>query len=609
MDYSNNIYLLEYTKVNKINKKREFIMLRRYIYPLFLLAVAYLLFSSNDAKTIIAGIAIFLIGMVFMEDGFKLFSGGLLEKVLEKSTSSVPKAIGTGFLATAIVQSSSLLTIIVISFLSAELISLSGAIGVIFGSNIGTTTTAWIVSAFGVKIKIAHYAMPMLIFGVIFRFNKNKTYQGLGNILVGLGFVFLGIGYMKEGFEAMKAGLDLAQFAIDGYLGVLVYISIGAVATVVIQSSSATMALIITALATGQIEYVNALSLAIGANIGTTVTAIIGSLSSNENGKRLAVAHFIFNIVTGFIAIVFLYQLADIVDSLSAIIGIASDDYAMKLALFHTIFNVIGVLAVSPFTGRLVIFLKGLFLEEDKDISRAKYLDDAVIEVPEAAIKVLRKEVSHLYDNATEVLSHALSLHRHTYIGKDEDISEVVKSSVTQINMNIDEFYEKKIKDLYGDIINYATISQENMSVDNKNEVYSLKIACRDIVEAIKDVRELQKNIKQFLNNKNNYIKDEYNFLRKEIANTLDGIYILRNSDDDFEVLIKIKLLEENLDKLDMIENGKIDNLIRKDKIDSKMATSLINDSAFAYDISKKLISVASILWIKDRQILELGGN
>ena len=149
-------------------------MIKSYIYPLFLLLVAYILFSSNDAKTIIAGVAIFLIGMVFMEDGFKIFSGGLLEKVLEKSTSTVPKAIGTGFLATAIVQSSSLISIIIISFLSAELISLSGAIGVVFGSNIGTTTTAWIVSTFGVKIKIAHYAMPMLIFGVIFRFNKNK---------------------------------------------------------------------------------------------------------------------------------------------------------------------------------------------------------------------------------------------------------------------------------------------------------------------------------------------------------------------------------------------------------------------------------------------------
>lgn len=311
---------------------------KKYIYPFFLLALAYLLFFSNDSKLIIAGIAIFLIGMVFMEDGFKLFSGGTIEKVLEKTTSSVPKAIGTGFIATAVVQSSSLLTIIVISFLSAELISLSGAVGVIFGSNIGTTATAWIVSSFGVKVKIAQLALPMIIFGVVFRFNQNKTYQGLGSVLVGLGFVFLGISYMKDGFEAMKAGLDLAQFAMEGYLGVLVYILIGSVATVVIQSSSATMALIITALVTGQIEYINALSLAIGANIGTTVTAIIGSLSSNANGKRLAVAHFIFNMVTGFMAIVFLYQLADIVDVLSIKIGIDSQDYAMKLALFHTIF-------------------------------------------------------------------------------------------------------------------------------------------------------------------------------------------------------------------------------------------------------------------------------
>ena len=584
-------------------------MFRKTFYPLFLLLIAYLLFASNDAKTIIAGIAIFLIGMVFMEDGFKLFSGGILERVLEKSTKTVPKAIGTGFVATAIVQSSSLLTIIVISFLSAELITLSGAIGVIFGSNIGTTTTAWIVSAFGVKIKIAHYAMPMLIFGVIFRFNKNQTYQGLGNILVGLGFVFLGIGYMKEGFEAMKAGLDLAQFAMDGFLGVLVYILIGAVATVVIQSSSATMALIITALATGQIEYVNALSLAIGANIGTTVTAIIGSLSSNSNGKRLAVAHFIFNMVTGFIAIVFLYQLADIVDVLSLNIGIDNEDYAMKLALFHTIFNIIGVLAVSPFTGKLVIFLQGLFQDRRKSISRAKYLDKVVIEVPEAAVLALKKEVTHLYDNATEVLSHALSLHRHTFIGMGDEIGNVVESSVTQIDLDIDEFYENKIKSLYGDIINYATISEENMSVDDKYTIYSLKIACRDIVEAIKDVRELQKNIKRFMKSSNSYIKDEYNYLREEIAKTLDGIHLLRSIDDDFDVLAKIKLLEEDLDKLDFIESGRIDNLIRSNNIESKMATSLINDSAFAYEISKKLISVAKILWIKDKQIQELGEN
>ncbi len=582
-------------------------ILKRSAYPLFMFAVAYLLFFSNDAQTIIAGVAIFLIGMVFMEDGFKLFSGGMLERVLEKSTNTVPKAIGTGFIATAIVQSSSLLTIIVISFLSAELITLSGAIGIIFGSNIGTTATAWIVSAFGVKIKIAHYAMPMLIFGVLFRFKNDKSYQGVGNILIGLGFVFLGIGYMKEGFEVMKAGLNLAQFAMEGYLGVFVYISIGALATVVIQSSSATMALIITAVATGQIEYINALSLAIGANIGTTVTAIIGSLSSNFNGKRLAIAHFIFNMVTGFIAIVFLYQLADFVDVLALSLGIGDEDYAMKLALFHTIFNVIGVLAVAPFTAKLVVFLKGLFKEKRQGISRAKYLDKVVVEVPEAAIAALKKEIIHLYDNASEVLSHALSLHRHRYIGMGDEISRVVESSVKQIDTNIDEFYQHKIKVLYGDIINYATISQENMSVEEQEKIYALKIACRDIVETIKDVKELQKNINRFLKSKNKYIRGEYNFLREGIAKILDSIHILRNSDDDFEIFAKIKVLQEDFNKLDLIGNARVDKLIREGKIEAKMTTSLINDSAYAYNIVQKLIDVSTVLWIQDRQIQELG--
>jgi len=583
-------------------------MFRKAFYPLFLLLIAYLLFSSNDAKTIVAGIAIFLIGMVFMEDGFKLFSGGILEKVLEKSTKTVPKAVATGFFATAIVQSSSLLTIIVISFLSAELISLSGAIGVIFGSNIGTTTTAWIVSAFGVKIKIAHYAMPMLIFGVIFRFNDNKSYQGLGNVLVGLGFVFLGIGYMKDGFEHLKEGLDLAQFAIDGYLGVLVYIFIGAVATVVIQSSSATMALIITALATGQIEYTNALALAIGANIGTTVTAIIGSLSSNANGKRLAVAHFIFNIVTGFIAILFLYQLADIVDYLSVLIGIGETDYAMKLALFHTIFNIIGVLAVSPFTNRLVKFLKGLFKEAKQEIQRAQYLDSVVTAIPEAAIKSLHKEVSHLYDDTTDALIQALSLNKNHIYGKDNnDLDSIIEKSHEMVDINTHEFYDKKIKYLYSDIITYASISQENMDIEQSEIASALKVACRQIVETIKDSHEIQKNIKLYINHKNEDIRLEYNFLRTTIAKTLNGIYQLRNDVDEIDILTNIKLLEENLKKLDMIGNGKIDTLIRQNKIEPKMATSLINDSSFAYEISKKLLSVAYILWIEDKDLLELG--
>jgi phosphate:Na+ symporter len=587
-------------------------MFKKLIYPLFLLLIGYILFFSSDAKIIIAGIAIFIVGMIFMEDGFKLFSGGMLEKALKKSTSSLPKAIASGFVATAIVQSSSLISVIVISFLSAELITLSGAIGIIFGSNIGTTTTAWIVSSFGVKIEIAQLAMSMVIFGVILKLHSHKTYQGIGMILLGLGFVFLGIAYMKEGFETLRNGLHLAEYAIEGSWGILVYVFLGAMATVIIQSSSATMALIITALATQQILYINALELAIGANIGTTVTAVMGAMTSNTNGKRLALAHFIFNMFTAFIAIVFLYQLSDFVDYLSYYVDIGESDYAMKLALFHTLFNVIGVLAMVPFIGHLERFLKTKFKNDKKEVLRAKYLNESITEVPEAAIIALEKEISYLYNSVTEILYHGLSLHRHKCVGIDfgEDYCElpnIVKNSVNKIEINVDEFYDRKIKTLYGEILHFATISQEKMSQEEQYKVYMLKIASRDIVEILKDVKELQKNTNRYIKSSNSDIKKQYNTLREEIVKTLDGINMIENSADDFDVYAKLSLLESGLEKLDMIKNGRIDTLIRNNKIEPKMASSLMNDSAFAYDISKKLIHIATILWIEDREIQELG--
>ncbi|DAB28759.1 MAG: sodium:pantothenate symporter [Sulfurimonas sp. RIFOXYD12_FULL_33_39] len=581
-------------------------MLKKYYYQLFLIVLAFIVFYSNDYKIIIAGVAIFLIGMVFMEDGFKLFSGGLLEKILHVSTDTLPKAIGTGILATSIMQSSSLVSIIVISFLSAELITLSGAIGVIFGSNIGTTATAWIVSSFGVKIDIATYAMPMVIFGAVLKFSESKSYQGVGKILLGLGFVFLGIAYMKDGFEVLQKGIDLSKFAVHGYFGALVYISLGLAATVIMQSSSATMALIITALATNQIIYINALELAIGANVGTTITAILGSISSNSNGKRVAVAHFIFNITTALIAIVFLYQLSDFTIFLASKIGINDSDYAMKLALFHTIFNLIGVIVVSPFTHQLVKYLQTLFIEVNMYALKPLYLDNVVIHVPDAAIESIKKETIHLYDSAVEAISHSMFLHRHKFI-KSADIESAVKNSEISINTDINEFYTNKIKSLYGDIIHYSTLSQENMNENDKNRVYDLKLASRDIVEAIKNMRDLQKNIFYYLKSKNAYIKEEYNNLRVYIAKTIDAIEKLKEHDDDLDIISSLELLRENIKSLDSIKNSKIDILIRENKIDSKMATSLINDSAFAYDVSRKLIESATILWIKDKEIRILG--
>jgi phosphate:Na+ symporter len=575
--------------------------------PLLFLVFAWFVVSSTNAKTIIAGIAIFLIGMHYMENGFKLFSGGALESVLKRFTGTTPRAIFTGFLSTSVVQSSSLVSVIVISFLSAELIGLTQAVGVVFGSNIGTTTTAWLVSTFGLKIKISAYALPMLTFGVVMQFSKHVSYKGLGSVLIGLGFIFLGIAYMKEGFETLKEGLDLAEYAMDGYAGVLVYIILGAVATVVIQSSSATMAIIITALATGQIDYINALSLSIGANIGTTVTAALGSLTSNRNGKRLAVAHFIFNLITALFAVIFIHQLRDVVDWLAPLMAIPTDDNTMRLALFHTIFNVIGVLLVVPFLRQLVNFLETLFHEEENERGRAKYLTNEVMEIPATALAALRKETIHLYDNSLEAIVHAMNLHRKE-IFSDANIDDVIEHSSKQIKIDIDEVYQSEIKSLYGEILEYASMSQNHMNQQGNNEIYELKQAARKIIEMVKDVRELQKNLNFYSKSHNYLIIEQYNQLRVNLVGVLRMVQEFRENEfDEEEVLTRIEVEKVNVKEREVAQNYEVDGLIRAHQIDSNSASSLINDISFAQSISKKLLSCAAILWVQDEEIKDLG--
>lgn len=579
--------------------------LKKGIFPLFLLFIAWIVFFNSEVNIIISGIAIFLIGMLFMEDGFKLFSGGVLENVLEKSTNNLPKSIGIGFLTTSIVQSSSLISVIVISFLSANLISLSGAIGVIFGSNIGTTTTAWIVSTLGVKISISKYAMPMLIFGVIFHFNKNKSFQGFGKVLIGLGFVFLGIAYMKDGFEVFQGNLDLSAYVADGFLGILIFILLGAIATILIQSSSATMALIITALISGQIIYTQALALAIGANIGTTVTAVIGALASNHNGKRLAVAHFIFNIVTALIAIGFLNQLANLVDYLSTYLNISPDNYAMKLALFHTIFNVIGVLAVTPFTKYLVNFLEKLFIPvEDK--SKAKYLDIQVIQSSAPALSAIKNEVVHLYENTALLLSHALLIHRHEYFGK-KDIYTIITHTHASFDESIQTTYDNKIKYLYSDIVYYNTLASDNIEQQDKNKLYKLRLAAQSLVSTTKDIQEINKNLLYYNKGKNEAIKDEYNTLRLQILQILNTLESIRYNTDDIDSLTTLELYKEEMKNFEYNQHSKIEKLIRDKTIDSKMATSLLNDSTYTYEIVQNLIKVGYILWLEDQELQSIG--
>ena len=568
---------------------------RLLLIPVFAV-LAFGLVTSNDFKTIAAGIAIFIVGMLFMEDGFKLFTGGVLEKILQKTTRTVTKAIFSGFVATSFVQSSSLVSVIAISFLTAELIALPQAIGIIFGSNIGTTVTAWMVSAFGLKINIAHYAMPMLVFGVLFTFSDNRSFKGFGNILLGLGFIFLGISFMKDGFETLQSGLDLSRFALAVIPGIAVYVLIGAVATVIIQSSSATMALIITAVASGQIEYINSISLAIGANIGSTVTAILGALTSNENGKRLAVAHLIFNLITALFAVTFIYPLMHIVEYLSGVFGIHQDDIAMKLSLFHTIFNVAGVLIVVPFMKRLVLFLNTLFVYKRERRGMPQYLDHEVIKTSGPALVAVHKETEHLYDSVSDILVRALYL-KADDVYSQKDMREVV-GSLNGKPVDINRMYIEGIKHLYSSIIHFSTIAEQSMVEEERRKIYKLKLACRNIINVIKDIREVEKNIHYYMKVNNQYIKDEYNFLRENIAEIVRDIDEIRKSPYDAVVLAKLERAQDKSKSFDIVTTKRLSELLWDDKIGDTMATSLMNDGVYTTNIIQKLIETATILWL-----------
>ncbi|RXJ70110.1 sodium:pantothenate symporter [Halarcobacter ebronensis] len=583
-------------------------MIKKALIVSLLIITAFYVISQENVKIILAGIAIFLIGMNFMEDGFKLFSGGTLEKILEKFTANKYKSLLTGFITTSIVQSSSLISVIVISFLSVEIISLTQGMAIIFGANLGSTTTAWIVSALGLNIKISLYAMPMIIFGVIFRFSKNSTYAGFGNILLGLGFIFLGISYMKDGFDTLKDAIDLAKYSIGGILGIFIYFLIGIIATIIIQSSGATMAIIITALAGGNILYVDALALAIGANVGTTVTAIIGSLTSNQNGKRLAFGHFVFNVITGLIALVFIYTLKDIVDYLAPIFGIAEDNNSMKLALFHTIFNILGIVILLPFISNIVSWSEK-FINDDKykKSSKPKYLSKENMKIPYNAMVSIQKEVINLYENAEKAILHAISIHTNE-LKTREDLDNLPTKTSKKIDTNLDDIYQNNLKLLYSEIIEFALLAQQGMNKNQNEYVANLKTASRVIVKILKDTRDIQKNMNFYLNSKNEFIRQEYLQIKIQLATFIFEINQLNNDAiDEVETSALIQANKDKLCTLDTQNSQRIEDLIRTEKITSKMATSLINDSTTTSNICRNLIRIANIMYIRDKQLRKLG--
>lgn len=365
--------------------------------------------SLTMLGSLAGGIGLFMLGMRLMTDGLKLAAGHALRNILEKSTKTRFRGLLSGAFITSLVQSSSAVTIATIGFVNAGLMNLKQAITVIYGSNIGTTITGWLVALVGLQVNIKAFALPAIGMGMFLHLAKGKQRQGaLGEFLAGFGVFFLGIEILKITFLGFGEGIQFSSFSGGGFIGTVFYLSIGFLLTLFMQSSSASIAIVLTATAGGAITLNNAAAVIIGANIGTTSTAALAVLGATPNAKRVAAAHTIFNAITGVAAIALLPLLLGFILHLCQALQLNSSPTTI-LATFHTTFNVLGVIVMWPATRAMASFLKKRFRSAEEDEAHAVYLDNNIVGTPILALHALAKEIERIGVIARRMAQSAMS--------------------------------------------------------------------------------------------------------------------------------------------------------------------------------------------------------
>ena len=555
---------------------------------------------STDFQRLAAGVALFLLGMLMLEDGFKALSGGLLERLLARITGNFGKAVAFGAAATSVSQSSSLVSVISISFLSAGLISLQAGLGIIFGANLGTTTGAWLIAGVGLKVDIAAYALPLLVVGVLLMFQHQDAAKGAGRVLVGIGLIFLGIAFIKDGFDAFSARFDLTRLALGGIAGLLVYTAVGAFATVVMQSSHATMLLVIAALGAGQISYDNALAVAIGANVGTTVTALIGAATATFQGKRLALGHLVFNLATGVTALVLIVPLRMTVEWLAGALGIGPDDAMLRLALFHTLFNLLGLVLMVPLRGRLLIWLERRIPTPAPRASQPRYIVGDLGTFPVTILTALQQEVARLQRHVVALIALGLNL-RTEDLAASRDVPLTVARAREPIKLDYERVYEERVKSLHAAIVEFcADQAAQSLPAADRTRLVELREASSALVRAVKSVKHMRGNVTRFTSLPQGAVTEMYDQLRLGLAQILVEIDAQDRIAPDARSSLGFDAERQALEAAHHKLSDQLQALLQTRRITAAHATSFLNDSGYALEAGRDLVLAAQQIFRPD---------
>ncbi len=372
---------------------------------------------------LLGGLGLFLLGMNMLSEGLKLAAGRALETILQQATRTRWRGLLSGAVTTALVQSSSAVTVATIGFVNASLLTLGSAIWVLFGANLGTTATGWIVAVAGLKLDLSVAALPMIAIGVAMKLaGLGQRLSAYGQAVAGFGLLFYGIVLMQLGFAQMSAQWQIPQG--EGVTAILLQLLAGVVMTAVMQSSSASIAIALTAAQTGLIDLNGAAAVVIGANIGTTVTAVLASVGATPNARRVASAHVLFNLLTATAALLILPWL------LPAIVGFREtldwgDSAAMTLAIFNTAFNALGILLMWPLASLMTQFLEQRFVAQEDQAAKPEFLDRTTLPVPRMAAQALAFELERMLKMAWQFI-------RETFDKAGENTADSIKTEHNQ---------------------------------------------------------------------------------------------------------------------------------------------------------------------------------
>ena len=393
----------------------------------------------------------FLYGMNLMSSGLQKAAGDRLRGFLSAMTSNPFKRVMTGVGITALIQSSSATTVMVVSFVNAGLLTLVQAIGVIMGANIGTTITAWMVSLLGFKADISILAVPLMLLGFLFSNSKKNQHKNIGELIVGFSLLFLGLSFMKESVPDLKQTPEVLEFVKQwsgyGFWSVLIFLGIGTILTLILQSSSATMAITLIMLSMGWIPFPMACAMVLGENIGTTITANIAASVGNPSAKRAALSHTIFNVFGVIWALILFRPFLSLVGKIIELLGFpnpAAADFSVTepdgatgtaalygLSMLHTLFNLINTLLLVWFTGLIAKIVSKIVKEpENKEEKpyRLKYIAAGPLATPELATEQAIKEIVHFARISRNGLGYARAAINETEPDKFEELrSKLVK--------------------------------------------------------------------------------------------------------------------------------------------------------------------------------------